>query len=86
MIPSHLGGFTSKSNKCHKNYFTKLKCLMLIKRILSTHHLDFLINHKILTNRGWGELTKALDECIPWVAPAASKGGRGKAFILVPKN
>jgi hypothetical protein len=23
--PSHLGGFTSKSNKCHKDYFTKLK-------------------------------------------------------------
>jgi hypothetical protein len=22
---SHLGGFTSKSNKCHKDYFTKLK-------------------------------------------------------------
>jgi hypothetical protein len=33
--------------------------------------------------RGWRELTKALDECILWVAPAASKGGRGKAFILV---
>jgi hypothetical protein len=25
-MPSHLGGFTSKSNKCHKNCFTKLKC------------------------------------------------------------
>jgi hypothetical protein len=24
--PSHLGGFTSKSNKCHKDCFTKLKC------------------------------------------------------------
>jgi hypothetical protein len=24
--PSHLGGFTSKSNKYHENYFTKLKC------------------------------------------------------------
>jgi hypothetical protein len=27
--------------------------------ILSTHHLAFLTNHKILTKRGWGELTKA---------------------------
>jgi hypothetical protein len=25
-MPSHLGGFTSKSNKCHEDYFTKLKC------------------------------------------------------------
>jgi hypothetical protein len=57
---------------------------MLTKRILSNHHLGFLINHKILIKRGWGELTKTYDECISWVAPAASKGERGKAFILVP--
>jgi hypothetical protein len=25
-MPSHLGGFTSKSNKCHEDCFTKLKC------------------------------------------------------------
>jgi hypothetical protein len=25
-MPSHLGGFTSKSNKCHKDFFTKIKC------------------------------------------------------------
>jgi hypothetical protein len=25
MMPSHLGGFTSKSNKCHEDCFTKLK-------------------------------------------------------------
>jgi hypothetical protein len=25
-MPSRLGGFTSKSNKCHEDYFTKLKC------------------------------------------------------------
>jgi hypothetical protein len=55
--------------------------------ILSTHYLSFLTNHKIITKRDWGELIKALDECILWVAPAASKGGRGKTFILVhPKT
>jgi hypothetical protein len=59
---------------------------MLTKRILSTHHLGFLTNHKILTKRGWGELTKAQDECISWVAPAPSKGGRRKSFILVPQK
>jgi hypothetical protein len=26
VAPSHLGGFTSKSNKCHKDCFTKLNC------------------------------------------------------------
>jgi hypothetical protein len=59
---------------------------VLTKRILSTRHFDFLTNHKILTKRGWGELTKAYDECILWVAPAPSKGGRGKAFILVQQK
>jgi hypothetical protein len=59
---------------------------VLTKRILSTHHLGFLTNHKILTKRGWGELTKALDEYISWVAPATSKGGRGKLLYLSPKN
>jgi hypothetical protein len=57
------------------------KAQVLIKRNLSTHHLGFLTNHKILTKRGWRELTKAYDECISWVSPASSKGGRGKAFL-----
>jgi hypothetical protein len=56
------------------------------KRILSTHHLGFLTNHKILTKRSWGELTKAYDECISLVALTASKGERGKAFIIVPQK
>jgi hypothetical protein len=56
------------------------------KRILSTHHLGFLTNHKILTKRDWGELRKAYDECISWVASATSKEERGKDFILVPQK
>jgi hypothetical protein len=82
-MPSRLGGFTSKSNKCYKDCFTKLKCSNTHKKDSLNTPLSFLINHKILTKRGWRELTKALDECILWVAPAASKGGRGKDFILV---
>jgi hypothetical protein len=44
--PSHLGGFTSKSNKCHEDCFTKLKCS-------STHKEDLTqplacISHKSL--------------------------------------
>jgi hypothetical protein len=35
VMPSHLGGFTSKSNKCHKDCFTKLECLSAHKEDLS---------------------------------------------------
>jgi hypothetical protein len=59
---------------------------VLTKRILSTHHLGFLTNHKILTKRGCGELTNALNECISWMTPTTSKGWRGKGFILVPQK
>jgi hypothetical protein len=59
---------------------------VVTKRILSTHYFVFLTNHKILTKRGWGELTKSYDECILWVAPAASKGVKEKSFILVPQK
>jgi hypothetical protein len=59
---------------------------VLTKRILSTHYLGFLTNHKILIKRGWGEPTKVYDECILWVASAVSKEGRGKDFILVPQK
>jgi hypothetical protein len=33
--PSHLGGFTSKSNKCHEYFFTKLKCTSAHKEYLT---------------------------------------------------
>jgi hypothetical protein len=39
--PSHLGGFTYKSNKCHKDYFTKLKCSSAHKEDL-TQLLDWI--------------------------------------------
>jgi hypothetical protein len=83
-MPSRLGGFISKSNKCHKDCFTKLKCSSDHKEYSLNLHLSFLTNHKILTKRGWRELTKAYDECILWVAAAPSKGGRRKTFILAP--
>jgi hypothetical protein len=83
---SHLGGFTSKSNKCHKIASQSSNAEVLTKRILSTHHLSFLINHKIRIKRGWGEFTKAYDEYISCVAPTPSKGEREKAFTLVPQK
>jgi hypothetical protein len=52
--PSRLGGFTSKSNKCHKKLLHKAQMLTKI-RSLSTHHLGFLTNHTFLTKRRLGE-------------------------------
>jgi hypothetical protein len=46
VMPSHLGGFTSKSNKCHKDCFTKLKCSSAQKEDL-TQPLAW-ISHKSL--------------------------------------
>jgi hypothetical protein len=40
----------------------------------------------IRIKRGWGEFTKAYDEYISWVAPTPSKGGREKAFTIVPQK
>jgi hypothetical protein len=45
VTPSRLGGFTSKSNKCHKDCFTKLKCSSAHKEDL-TQPLA-LISHKL---------------------------------------
>jgi hypothetical protein len=80
---NRLGGFTSKSNKCHKYYFTKLKCSSAHKDDSLNPSLRFSHKSQDPHKEGLGELTKAYDECILWVAPAASKGGRMKAFILV---
>jgi hypothetical protein len=43
-MPSRLGGFTSKSNKCHKDCLTKLKCSSAHKEYL-TQPLGW-ISHK----------------------------------------
>jgi hypothetical protein len=43
-MPSHLGGFTFKSNKCHEDCFTKLKCSSAHKQDL-TQSLAW-ISHK----------------------------------------
>jgi hypothetical protein len=39
------------------------------------------------SQRGVGEISQRLrNECVSWMAPAPSKGGRGKVFILVPQK
>jgi hypothetical protein len=84
--PSHLGGFTSKSNKCHKDCFIKLKCSNHLQRGISQPKLGFITNHLNLTKSYWGDLTKALGRVFLLVELAASKGVRGKLLYLSPKN
>jgi hypothetical protein len=83
---SRLGGFTSKSNKCHKDYFTNLKCS-------STRKEDSLnpllrISHKSQDphKEGLGRAHKGLG----WVyfvgGPSNLQRREGKAFILVPQK
>jgi hypothetical protein len=86
VTPSHLGGFTCKSNKCHKDGFTKLKCSRLIKRFSLNPKLGFIRNHSKHKKRCWGEVSKALGGVFSLVEPASSKGGKGEAFILSPKK
>jgi hypothetical protein len=46
----------------------------------------FIMNHSNLIKRCCGEFTKALGRVFLLLEPAASKGGWGKAFILVPQK
>jgi hypothetical protein len=59
MTHSCLGGFTSKSNKCHKDCFTKLKCSKSHKEDLTQPKLGFLKNNTNLTKMCWEKFTKA---------------------------
>jgi hypothetical protein len=84
-MPSRLGGFTSKSNKCHKDYFTKIKYSNHSQRGISQRKLGFIINHSNFGKKFVGESSQRLrNEYVSWLAPAASKGGRRKCFILIP--
>jgi hypothetical protein len=82
-MPSRIRGFTSKSNKCHKDCFTKLKCSNAHKEDFVNPNLD-LSKITQTSLRGVGESSQRLrNECVSWMTPAPSKGGRGKTFILV---
>jgi hypothetical protein len=59
-MPSCLGDFTFKSNKCHEDCFNRLKCSRLTKRFSLKPKLGFIINHSNLIKRCWREVSKAL--------------------------
>jgi hypothetical protein len=85
-MPSHLGGFTSKSNKCHEDCFTKLKCSNHSQGGISQPKFGFLTNHSNLTKRCWGELTKALEMSIFISGTSSLQRREWKAFILTPEK
>jgi hypothetical protein len=68
------------------DYFTKFKCSQSSsahKEDLTQPYLRFLTNQLNLTKRCMREVSKAYGCVFLLVEPAASKEGRGKAFILV---
>jgi hypothetical protein len=86
-MPSHLGGFTSKCNKCHKDYFTKFKCSSVHKEDL-TQPLVY-ISHKShkphLEVKGKG--LKGLRNNIFIGGTSSTQRREGmEAFILSPKK
>jgi hypothetical protein len=84
---SRLGDFTSKSHKCHKYYFIKLKCSSTHKEDLTQPYLEFLTNQPNLTKRCSGEVAKAKCCVFLLVEPATLKGGKGGgAFVLSQKT
>jgi hypothetical protein len=83
VVPSHLWGFTSNSNKCHKDYYTKLKCSQ--RGSHSTLSLDFSqITQTSLRCGGRG--LKGSMMCFSLMEPATSKVGREKLLYLSPEN
>jgi transposase len=59
-MSSRLGGFTSKSNKCHKDCFIKLSAEVLTKRISLNPNLDFSQITQT-SQRGVGESSQRLE-------------------------
>jgi hypothetical protein len=85
-MPSHLGGFTSKSNKCHEDCFTKLKCSSAHKENL-TQPLAW-ISHKSYKPylEVKEEVSKAQRRVFSSVETAPSKGWRGELLYYLLKT
>jgi hypothetical protein len=84
-MPSYLGGFTSKSNKCFTDAWRSPKCSRLELKWL-THKslhptLESSTNDLDLTKSGWGELKRLLKEYANGQEPATHERGSGVPFI-----
>jgi hypothetical protein len=81
-MPSHLGGFTSKSNKCHEDCFTKLKCSQ--RGSHSTLSLDFSQITQTSLRGEWKRSQRLKEEYFHWWNQQPSKEGRGKLLYYPP--
>jgi hypothetical protein len=78
-MPSHLGGFTSKSNKCHEDCFAKLKCSQRGSHSTQTWIYHKLLKpHKEVLRRGHKGLEMSM--FLGWLQQPPKEGG--EAFIL----
>jgi hypothetical protein len=87
--PSRLGGFTSKSNKCHEDCFTKLK-YSNAQRAHKEDSLNPNLDFSQITQtsqRGVGESSQRLRMSVfrGWHQHPPKEGG-GKLLYLSPKN
>jgi hypothetical protein len=84
VMPSHLGGFTYKSNKCHEDCFTKLKCSQREYDSTQTWiYYKSLKPHKEVLVRAHKGMEKSLVH--GWHEHPPKEGGR-KLFILAQKK
>jgi hypothetical protein len=87
--PSRLGGFTSKSNKCHEDCFTKLKCSNA-QRAHKEDSLNPNLDFSQITQtsqRGVGESSQRLSISVfrGWHQLLPKEGG-GKLLYLPPQK
>jgi hypothetical protein len=85
-MPSCLGVFTSKSNKCYKDCLTKLKCSSAHKEDPLNPPLRFSHKSQDPYKEGLVRAHKGLG----WVyfvgATSTLQKGEGKVFILIPQK
>jgi hypothetical protein len=85
-MPSHLGGFTSKSNEYHEHFLHKAQVLKGSKRILSTQTCISHKSHKP-HKEVMGGAHKGLEMSVfrGWHQRPPKEGG-GKILYLSPNN
>jgi hypothetical protein len=83
---NRLGGFTSKSNKCHEDCFTNLKSSSAHKEDL-TQPLAW-ISHKSLKSHleVKGEVSRAQGRVFSFLELATLKAGKGGSFYTIPQK
>jgi hypothetical protein len=90
VMPSCLGGFTFKSNKCFTDVWRSPKYSRLELKWLTHKSLHPTLESSTkdmdLIKSGWGELKRLLKEYANGKEPATHERGGGVPFIRIWKN